>query len=80
MLTFSNSYSFSQNPEFVDCSCVANNVIVVEEKNGSLSNSTAVSGSCPQSCDFLGGFVVFVTVFVFLIFMIEVPTLLVTIR
>ena len=70
----------------MDCTCVANNVFsdvmsnVIDEKNGSLSNSTAVSGLCPQSCNYLGGFLVCVTVFVFLIFMLEVPTLLVTIR
>ena len=68
------SYCFHliQNPEFVDCGCFDTNVTA--------TNRTAKAGLCGQDCNLLAAFLVSVTVFVFLIFMLEVPTLLVTIR
>ena len=61
-----------QNPEFVDCGCLDGNITA--------TNRTAEAGLCGQDCNLLAAFLVSVSVFVFLIFMLEVPTLLVTIR
>lgn len=59
-----------QAPQFDGCGCL----------NETVANRTADMGVCGQDCNYLAGFLVSVTVFVFLIFMLEVPTLLVTIR
>ena len=56
----------------MDCGCLGEGLPV--------SNRTAESGLCAQDCNFLVAFILSVTVFVFLIFVLEVPTLLVQIR
>lgn len=45
-----------------------------------LRNSTAVEGKCPQGCKTLGLWLVLVGIVIFLIFMLRIPTILITVR
>lgn len=72
---------------FENCSCIANNLYsdmlstgMASDYSNLLINSTAARGLCGDSCSYLPVFVVVVTIFVFLIFLIRVPFVLVTIR
>ncbi len=78
-----------QDPILENCGCVANNLYSSMIQNGDaalsnvnsvLANSTATRGICQTPCQLLAPFIVLVTIFVFLIFLIRVPFLLVTIR
>ncbi len=72
-----------QNVTYENCSCIASNLydkMTETDFNTILESSTASRGLCPTPCSFLPAFVVLVALFVFLIFLIRVPFLLVTIR
>ena len=75
-----------QRPTFSNCSCIAENLLSMSESDQFsvpsqlYPNSTAVEGKCPQDCNTLGLWLLLIAVVVFLIFVLRIPTLLITIR
>ena len=82
-----------QAPVFENCSCVAENIYhssneslathqqttLVQEYNV-MGSSTAINGKCKTNCRNLGFFLLVVGMIVFLVFLLKIPTILVTIR
>ena len=75
-----------QEPIFSDCICIAENLFSMNVSKGVstpsqlLANSTAVAGRCPQNCNTLGLWLFLIAIVVFLIFVLRIPTLVITIR
>ena len=83
-----------QRPVFENCSCIADNLasqlIQQETYNGIndtgtptsilLSNSTATDGRCDLGCNKLGLFLAFIAVALFLMFILQVPYVIITVR
>ena len=78
---------------FENCSCVAESLALQlvnasNPLNSDLSqltfdlssNSTATEGMCDQGCNLLGLFLVFIALALFLIFMLQVPYIIITVR
>lgn len=70
---------------FSNCACISENLL--SEASGDLTtptqlleNSTASDGRCPQTCNTLGLWLFLIAIVVFLIFVLRIPTLLITIR
>ena len=85
---------FKQVPVFENCSCVAENLYhsSIEDKiemvggqhamliRDYIGNSTVSNGKCKTNCHNLGMFLFCVGLLVFFIFILKIPTILVTIR
>ena len=72
-------------PVFGNCTCVADNLANMQNDPSLFSsflidNATATDGRCPQNCNKLGLWLLIIGVVIFLIFLLRVPTLLITIR
>jgi len=78
---------------FQNCSCIAGNLAtqtlnttgfessdIYQLTTDLLSNATAVEGRCDQGCNLLGVFLAVIAVALFLIFMLQVPTVIITVR
>ena len=72
---------------FENCTCVAENLSKDKRQHAVLvgeyiqfGNSTANNGKCKTGCQNLGPFLFCVGVLVFFIFILKIPTILVTIR
>ena len=66
-----------QLPMFENCSCIADNLQTLVNIT---KNATADSGQCDSDCHTLPLFLLFVGLFLLLIFMIKIPTTMITIR
>ncbi len=68
---------------FEDCECISkmyggNDSLILDE---SISmNGTAIEGRCNQGCNYLGIFLAVIFVALFLIFILQVPNVLITVR
>jgi len=75
-----------QMPVFENCSCVASNLFFQSNTTFPrtsdlfLSNSTAQNGKCPMECHTLPLFLVLIGIVLFLIFMLKIPTVIITLR
>lgn len=75
-----------QQPTLSNCSCITENLFSMSESDQFsipsqfYPNSTAEVGKCPQDCNTLGLWLLLIAVVVFLIFVLRIPTLLITIR
>ena len=77
-----------QVPAFENCSCVAENLSKFKTfadqhavlTGAHIGNSTAINGKCQINCHNLGIFLFCVALLVFFIFILKIPTILVTIR
>jgi hypothetical protein len=77
-----------QVPIFENCTCVAENLSKDKTINDQhtvligeyIGNSTASNGKCKTNCRNLGPFLFCVGILVFFIFLLKIPTILVTIR
>ena len=80
---------------FENCSCIADNLASQLLERGSpyygvndtdalssllLTNGTAVDGRCDQGCNKLGLFLVLIAIALFLIFILQVPYVIITVR
>ena len=74
---------------FENCSCVAEHLYQLSNDNFAassvfpwsyLANSTAASGMCSTDCRNLGPFLVCVGILIFLVFVLKIPSILVTMR
>ena len=82
------SFISLQRAVFENCSCVAEkfyhhpNAAVSEDSYWSLvlTNGTASDGKCKQDCNTMPVFLVFVAIFLFLVFIIKIPTYIITLR
>lgn len=86
-------FFYVQEPVFENCSCVAENLYLVSQLQGSntsdpsiapleyvYGNSTAADGMCSVNCHNLGPFLFFCGMLIFLLFVLKIPNVLVTIR
>jgi hypothetical protein len=75
-----------QETNLFDCECVSESLLGMTSDDDIsspmhfLPNSTATLGQCPQGCNTLGLWLLLIGVVVFLIFVLRIPTLLITIR
>lgn len=82
--TFMND---STEPVFSNCACISESLSsmntsthIFSTPSQLLGNSTATAGRCPQKCNTLGIWLLLIGIVVFLIFVLRIPTLLITIR
>ena len=72
-----------QRPIFENCSCVAANLALSLNLSTSeeiLMNDTATEGVCDNGCRNFGLFLGLVLVMTFMLFILEVPNIVITIR
>ena len=73
-----------QRPNFENCSCVVANLAsslnLSTSDQAILLNGTATDGVCDNGCENLGLFLGLLLVMVFLLFILEVPNFVVTMR
>ena len=68
-----------QEVSFDNCACIFDRITNITSKFA-MSNGTAVNGICEQSCNKLGIFLVVVFLVLILLFMLQVPNVVITVR
>ena len=81
-----------QDPIFENCSCIADSLwqgsshgviapsIASLDELLLLSNSTAANAQCPEECDKLPVFLVSVGLVLYLVFILKIPSVIITLR
>ncbi len=69
-----------QVTSFDNCTCIADRIMNDHLHNFTVSSGTAVDMKCEQQCNKLGVFLAVIFLAILLIFILEVPNVIITVR